>query len=252
MSLRTVAVEGAALVLLLSASAVGPGAAGAGVAGPAAAKKAFPYRYTLTDAKIGHWAAVLRSVVVHRRPKASSPPVTRLGVVTSEWTQNVVLVLGGIDVNPTQTWYEVRLPILPNNSIGWVPRSALGDLYTVHTHLYVNRATFTATLKRDGRTIFTTRVGVGRSHWPTPAGQFYIRDKITSFNNPFYGPIAFGTSARSAVLTDWPGGGFIGVHGTDEPQILPGAVSHGCIRMVNDAIIRLSQLMQVGTPLTVT
>ena len=138
-------------------------------------------------------------------------------MVTSEWTQNVVLILAGIDVNPTQTWYEVRLPILPNNSTGWVPRSALGNLHTVHTHLYVHRATFTATLKRDGRTIFTTRVGVGRSSWPTPAGQFYIRDKITGFHKPFYGPIAFGTSARSAVLTDWPGGGFIGVHGTNEP-----------------------------------
>jgi lipoprotein-anchoring transpeptidase ErfK/SrfK len=239
----TVAV-GAALVLLLSACAGG--------SSPAVPKKAFPYRYTLTDAKIGHWADVLRSVAAHRRPKASSPVVTTLDVVTSEWTQNVVLVIGGIDVNPKQTWYKVRLPILPNNSTGWVPRSALGNLYTVHTHLYVNRATFTAALKRDGHTIFTTRVGVGRSYWPTPAGQFYIRDKVTSFNDPFYGPIAFGTSARSAVLTDWPGGGFIGVHGTNKPQILPGAVSHGCIRMVNHAIIRLSQLMPVGTPLTVT
>jgi lipoprotein-anchoring transpeptidase ErfK/SrfK len=237
---------------VLAVFAAGSAAAGAVASGPPPPKRAFPYRYTLTGAKIGYWAAVLEKVVVHRLPKASSPAVTRLDVVTSEWTQNVVLVISGMDINPRQTWYKVRLPILPNNSTGWVPRSALGNLYIVHTHLYVNRATFTATLERDGRTIFTTRVGVGRSHWPTPAGQFYIRDEVSGFNNPFYGPIAFGTSARSAVLTDWPGGGFIGVHGTDKPQILPGAVSHGCIRMVNDAIIRLSHLMQVGTPLTVT
>ena len=62
-------------------------------------------------------------------------------------------------------------------------------------------------------------------------GQFYIRDKLTNFNNPFYGPIAFGTSARSAVLTDWPGGGFVGVHGTNEPDLIPGYISHGCIRL---------------------
>ena len=74
----TVAVKGATLVLLLSVSAAGVGAAGAGGSSPAAAKKAFPYRYTLTDAKIGHWAAVLRSVVAHRQPKASSPAVTRM------------------------------------------------------------------------------------------------------------------------------------------------------------------------------
>ena len=241
-----------ALLLLLFALAVGSGAAGASVSGRDVRKDAFPRRYTLTGTEIGHWAPVVRSVAAHRRPAASSPTVARLAAVTSDWTQNVVLVIRGIDVEPGETWYEVRLPILPNNSTGWVPRNALGNLYTVHTHLYVDRATFTATLERDGRTIFTTRVGVGRPSSPTPAGQFYIRDELTGFDKPFYGPIAFGTSARSAVLTDWPGGGFIGVHGTSRPGILPGAVSHGCIRMTNDAIIRLARLMQVGTPLTIT
>ena len=93
---------------------------------------------------------------------------------------------------------------------------------------------------------------MGKPYWPTPPGQFYIRDKLTNFNNPFYGPIAFGTSARSAVLTDWPGGGFVGVHGTNEPQLIPGRISHGCIRMPNAAIVKLSHLMTVGTPLTIT
>ncbi len=177
--------------------------------------------------------------------------MTRLSTSTTDDTQNIVLVLHGINVTKTQTWYHVRLPILPNNSTGWVLSGYLGQLYTVHTHLYVDRAALAATLKRDGRTIFTTRVGIGRASWPTPAGEFYIRDKLTGFGDPFYGPIAFGTSARSPTLTDWPGGGFVGVHGTNKPQILPGRVSHGCIRMRNPAILRLAQLMPVGTPLTV-
>jgi lipoprotein-anchoring transpeptidase ErfK/SrfK len=177
---------------------------------------------------------------------------TQLAAVTPEWTQNIVLVLASVDVAPGQTWYEVRLPILPNDSTGWVPRDALGNLYEVRTHLYVNRETFTATLKRSGRTIFRTRVGVGRPSAPTPKGEFYIRDEVTDFDHAFYGPIAFGTNGRSAVLTDWPGGGFIGIHGTNRPGILPGAVSHGCIRMVNNAIRRLAKLMPVGTPLTIS
>ncbi len=53
------------------------------------------------------------------------------------------------------------------------------------------------------------------------------------------------------MLTDWPGGGFVGVHGTNEPHILPGAVSHGCIRMPNESILKLARLMHVGTPLTI-
>ena len=84
-----------------------------------------------------------------------------------------------------------------------------------------------------------------------PAGDFYVREVLTNFHDPFYGPVAFGTSARSAVLTDWPGGGFIGIHGTDTPQILPGRVSHGCIRVRNGPILHLLALMPVGTPVAI-
>ncbi len=66
-----------------------------------------------------------------------------------------------------------------------------------------------------------------------------------------YGPVAFGTSARSAVLTDWPAGGFVGIHGTNRPALIPGRISHGCIRLRNDDILRLDRLMPPGTPLTI-
>jgi lipoprotein-anchoring transpeptidase ErfK/SrfK len=212
---------------------------------------AYPLKTTLTDSKVARWSQVLARAVVHTQPKASARAVTRLDTITTDGTHNIVLVLEQQQTSPTQTWYRVRLPILPNNSTGWVQSTALGPLYTVHTHLYVDRAHFTITLKKDGKTIFKSIVGVGRSIWPTPRGDFYIRDKLTSFHDPFYGPIAFGTSARSDTLTDWPGGGFVGVHGTNEPQILPGRVSHGCIRMPNAAILKLARLLPVGTPLTV-
>jgi lipoprotein-anchoring transpeptidase ErfK/SrfK len=182
----------------------------------------------------------------------SAPAAARISAITSEWTQNLVLVIGAAELGGGETWYEVRLPIRPANSTGWVPRDALGNLYTVRTHLYVDRTTFSARLERDGRTVFTTRVGIGRPDSPTPAGQFYVRSRLSGFDQPFYGPLAFGTSARAAVRSDWPGGAFVGIHGTDAPQLLPGAVSHGCIRMTNDAIVRLSRLMDVGTPLTIT
>ena len=94
-------------------------------------------------------------------------------------------------------------------------------------------------------------VGVGRTIWPTPRGEFYVVEKLADFGNPFYGPVAFGTSARSTTLTDWPGGGVVGIHGTDAPQLLPGRVSHGCIRLPNDAIVRLARLMPLGTPVTI-
>ena len=212
----------------------------------------YPLTSQLTTDKVARWAQVLTRAVARAQPKASARAVTRLDTMTGDGTHNIVLILSSSQVSATETWYRVRLPILPNNSTGWVPESALGQPYTVHTHLYVDRKHLRATLKKDGRAIFTTIVGVGRSIWPTPAGDFYIRDKLTNFNDPFYGPVAFGTSARSATLTDWPGGGFVGVHGTNQPEILPGRVSHGCIRMPNSSILKLARLMPVGTPLTIT
>jgi lipoprotein-anchoring transpeptidase ErfK/SrfK len=222
----------------------------AGVPG-ASAKQSFPRSYKLTDDRLGHWAVVMKRVAAHAQPWATSRVLTMLDVATSDGTQNLVLILEGKDVTPTKTWYRVRLAILPNNTTGWVPASALGELNSVNTHLYIDRSKLTATLKRNGVTVFKSIIGIGRSYWPTPAGEYYIRDRLNGFDNPVYGPIAFGTSARSPTLTDWPGGGFVGVHGTNEPQILPGAVSHGCIRMPNESILKLARLMSVGTPLTI-
>jgi lipoprotein-anchoring transpeptidase ErfK/SrfK len=57
--------------------------------------------------------------------------------------------------------------------------------------------------------------------------------------------------ARSAILTDWPGGGYIGIHGTDQPDLIQGRVSHRCIRLRNADIVRLAALMPLGTPVTI-
>ena len=210
-----------------------------------------PTRVVLTTSTISHWAFVLRRVVARAAPSPTAHAVATVSTSTSDGTSNILSLLEQQQTS-SGVWVRARLAILPNNSTGWVPRSALSSYTTVRTHLYVDRSLHLLVLKRDGRAIFRTQVGVGKPYWPTPAGEFYLRDKLIDFNNPFYGPIAFGTSARSAVLTDWPGGGYVGVHGTNEPDLIPGAISHGCIRLRNDAIVKLASLLSVGTPLTVT
>jgi lipoprotein-anchoring transpeptidase ErfK/SrfK len=217
----------------------------------AAPKVNFPRHFGLTNATVARWAGVMRPAVVRTDPRDDARVVTELETWTSDNTQNVVLVLGGVELKGDQTWYRVRLPILPNNTTGWVRKSVLSDLYTVDTHLYIHLGKLRATLKKDGKVVFSTHVGLGTSSNPTPRGHFYVRSKLVGYDSPVYGPLAFGTSARSPTLTDWPGGGFVGVHGTNQPEILPGYVSHGCIRMPNEAILRLSRLMPVGTPITI-
>ena len=129
-------------------------------------------------------------------------------------------------------------------------REALGPLRRVNTRLVVNRKRLRATLYRAGREIWSSRVGIGAPGTPTPRGSFYVRERLRVPPGTIYGPWAFGTSAYS-VLSDWPGGGVVGIHGTDRPDLIPGRPSHGCVRVPNRAIRRLARLMPVGTPVRI-
>ena len=143
------------------------------------------------------------------------------------------------------------IPMRPNGRKGWVRRSALGPLYRVQTLLVVIRSKLGATLYRRGRPIWKAPVGIGKPSTPTPAGHFWIREKFrTPGSGGLYGPVAFGTSDYS-VLSDWPGGGIIGIHGTNEASLIPGRPSHGCIRVRDQAVRRLWRLMPIGTPLLI-
>ncbi len=200
---------------------------------------------------LSRWAYVLERATVREEPAATAPRVGLLRTVTPEGETNLVLAYAAARDADDQLWIRVPLSSLPNGRSGWVPRDALGDMHRIRTHLVIDRSRLRAVLLRDGRAVFTTPIGVGRPRWPTPAGAFYIRVRLTHFDDPFYGPVAFGTNARSPQLTDWPKGGVVGIHGTDRPQTLPGRVSHGCIRMRNPAITRLARLMPLGTPVTI-
>jgi lipoprotein-anchoring transpeptidase ErfK/SrfK len=198
-----------------------------------------------------YWVTVRRDVSARAAPSSTAPLVARLASRTSDGTTNAVLVFGRAPDDAGRLWLRARLPILPNGSTGWLPRSGLGVYGVVHTRLVVDLDAFTATLLHDNRPVFRAPIGVGQAEWPTPTGEFYVRSKLTKYSSPFYGPLAFGTSARSPVLTDWPGGGFVGIHGTNAPELLPGRVSHGCIRLRNEDILELGRLMPVGTPMTI-
>ncbi len=85
---------------------------------------------------------------------------------------------------------------------------------------------------------------------PPRCGRYNQPSNLTGSGWASARSLAFGTSAMS-VLSDWPAGGVIGIHGTDQPELIPGYISHGCIRLRNRDVLRLGRLMQVGTPLTI-
>ncbi len=229
---------GAAVALLLAAAA------------PAQAAK---IERVSRPGKTSYYAFVDRAEWARAKPSTSARKVAKLTLRTPEATDDLVMVLDRTETRGRE-WLRVRLPVRPNGTTGWVPASVLGELQPVKTWLKISTKTFKATLVKNGKVVFRAPIGVGQPQWPTPRGQFYIRAKLKGYGSAgsFYGPLAFVTSATSNQLTDWPGGGLVGVHGTSQPGLIPGRISHGCVRLRNADILKLEKLMPVGSPLTIT
>jgi lipoprotein-anchoring transpeptidase ErfK/SrfK len=197
------------------------------------------------------WAYLESPTDAYASPSRHGRALGYLGLTTQDGTSELLFEQQRMLIHRAW-WVQVRLPLRPAGQIGWVPERTLGAPQTVHTYLVVSTEKATLTLYRNGKVIFFTRVGTGKPSTPTPHGQFYVRDRLAGFSSgSIYGPLAFGTSALSNVETDWPGGGVIGIHGTNEPWLIPGHPSHGCIRLRNSEILKLGRLLPVGTPLTI-
>ncbi|MGH2905681.1 MAG: L,D-transpeptidase [Solirubrobacterales bacterium] len=246
-----------AALLALIPTAMGLSAASAG-AEPAVAEAAdaAPADYTDTllsnELDTSRWAFVTRKTIAYSEPKAQGRKVRKLTTRTPDRTNELVLALVERKFNDGSVWVQVRLPMRGSGKTGWVRRGALANYNVIHTRMVISRNRFTATLYKNEKVVWKTRVGVGAKGTATPTGHFYVRDRlITNDSHGPYGPYAFGLSAYSSKLTDWPGGGIIGIHGTNEPGKIPGRISHGCIRVKNAKVRRLYKLLPPGTPVEI-
>ncbi|MGC4053198.1 MAG: L,D-transpeptidase [Paludibaculum sp.] len=90
-------------------------------------------------------------------------------------------------------------------------------------------------------------VAVGKSTTPSPSGTFEIVNRIP--NPTWYGPNkVVGPGKTNPVGTRWMGlsaKGY-GIHGTNRPDSIGKAASKGCIRMRNEDVEELFELVHVG------
>lgn len=190
--------------------------------------------------------AVRPSVSVYRYPGAKRPFVT-FPNPTRDGGRLAFLV-----VQRVPGWERVRLPIRPNGTTGWIRDRAVSlslDPYRIRVSLSRHRLQ----LWKSGRLVRTEPAAVGRTVLPTPRGSYYLAVLLRQPNaNGAYGPFAFGTSAFSNALYSFGGGpGQIGLHGTNEASSLGRSVSHGCIRVSNDAIRFFARVLPLGTPIDI-
>jgi len=204
----------------------------------------------LSDEKlVSRWAHANELYPIRTAPIRTARNITRLRFFTEDKRPEVYLVLSAVLDARGDAWLKIRLPRRPNGQKGWVPQDMLSQLHVVQTQLIINRTLKRATLYKAGRRIWRAPVGVGKVSTPTPGGKFYVRELLKG-DGKLYGSWAFGTSAYASV-SDWPNGGVVGVHGTNQPELIPGRPSHGCVRVRNVNINRLARLMPIGTPVEI-
>lgn len=82
-------------------------------------------------------------------------------------------------------------------------------------------------------------MGIGKSDTATPIGKYHIISKVRNPGGPF-GAMWLGLNQLH-----------YGIHGTNNPSSIGGAVSKGCVRMYNRDVLELSRLVTIGTPVNI-
>ena len=189
-------------------------------------------------------------VAVRSRPSRTAPVLKTMTQFRQDYRARYVLALSELDDATTgrPSWYRITVPGRPNGRTGWIPASSV-SVKPVDRWLVIYRGSRKFEFYVNGKLTRTGKVAVGRKGMETPLGLFYVQAKFDP-SWAVLGAYAFETSGYSK-LSDWPGGGVVGVHGTNTPDLIGQAVSHGCVRLYNKDIQYLRSVVGVGTPIKI-
>ncbi len=150
-------------------------------------------------------------------------------------------------------WVKVALPVRPNGSEAWI-RTAGFETFSHQVHAEVIVSSRTVRVYDDTELIAETEAVVGTDATPTPVGDFYVNDLLPRENaDGAYGPWIVSLSAFSEALETFSGGlPVIAIHGTNNPDLIGGAHSNGCIRIPNDVVTFLAENVPLGTPVRIS
>lgn len=152
-------------------------------------------------------------------------------------------------ITRNRDWVQVLLPSKPNGSTGWI-RS--GELQEAHSRFLVKVHLGARTLQlfEDNREVGTWPVAIGAPDTPTPTGRTFVLGQITDKQQPF-SPVILPLGSHSDTLDSYGGGpGTVALHGWTDPGVFGQAVSHGCVRVPDEAL-DLLRTIPTGTPVLV-
>jgi len=117
----------------------------------------------------------------------------------------------------------------------------------------VDKSQNTLRLFLEETPIKTYSVATGRDN-STPTGEFIIKDKLKDPTWYKSGAVIEPGSPDNHLGTRWLGfdmAGY-GIHGTTEPHLIGKQVSHGCVRMRNEDVEELYDVLPMGAKTAIT
>ena len=188
------------------------------------------------------------TTIARTEPRDSARRVTVIHQFRDDYRPQYVLAVAGKIDKRGVLWVRLRLQLRPNGTYGWIRASAV-QLSTMHSAIVVHRGLRKIDIMRNGALVGEAPVAIGAPGRETPLGNYYVTARFIP-DDPFLGVFAVETSAYSK-MTEWPGGGLVGIHGTSAPQLLGQAVSHGCVRVSNATALLLRRYVPLGTPISI-
>ena len=172
----------------------------------------------------------------------TAPPTTPLGVPLPTVSPNAPAVI------PTQTPAvipaQIPTQIVPSPVVAPVEEAI---------RLVVQRGKRRVLVYRGTTMLAKYPIAVGKAGWETPIGDFKV---LTKEENPIFKSFKTGMIIEAGpdnplgvrwigIWTD--GKTQLGFHGTDQPELIGKAVSHGCMRMHNKDVVALYKFVEMGT-----
>ena len=144
-------------------------------------------------------------------------------------------------VDRREGWVKVLLPSRPNGSAGWIRTVDVQQARTPYL-IRVHVGSRELELFEDGALVGSWPVAVGAPETPTPSGRTFLLGSIVD-DEQSYSPVILPLGAHSDTLDSYGGGpGTVALHGWPDDSVFGGAVSHGCVRVPDDALEQLTQV----------
>lgn len=247
-------------VFVLAALVVAPSAAARAAAGtePAAptGEPAEAPRFGAPSVRRGSWVAkILIGTSVRSAPGRGRTVWRATPRIARTHAPRRLLVVGASAWSGGREWIPVRLPMRPNERVGWV-RADTVRVQRSRWYLEVRVGARTLLAWHRGRVIRRSRVVVGAAATPTPRGLFAVQEVVAQRDpSGFLGPWALHLTAHSNVLFDYGGGqGRAAIHGRGGESLLDplgSARSNGCVRIDNRDVRWLAARVTAGTPVEI-